>query len=138
MIVWNKVIPAQNLDKYFKQHELIFYHGEFGGSKTLRGDIWEIKRQRNTVHPTMKPIELIEMALNDQPNKEVVYDAFGGSGSTLIACENTGRTCRMMELDPKYAQVIVQRWCDYTQIDIVTINGKQTSWSEYKDAAQTA
>ena len=114
MIVWNKVNPAQNLDKYFKQHEIIWYYGEFGGQKTLRGDIWEIKRQRNTVHPTMKPVELIDLAMEDQPTKKIIYDAFGGSGSTLISAEKNGRKARLMELDPKYCDVIVKRWEDFT------------------------
>jgi len=114
MIVWNKVNPAQHLDKYFKQHEIIFYYGDFGGQKTLRGDVWELKRQRNTVHPTMKPVELIDMAMVDQPDKAVVYDGFGGSGSTLISCEKNHRDCRMMELDPKYCDVIIKRWQDFT------------------------
>lgn len=114
MIVWDKVNPAQNLDKYFKQHELIYYYGDFGGHKTLRGDVWTLKRQRNTVHPTMKPVELIQMALEDQVGKQVVLDVFGGSGSTLIACEKTGRKARLMELDPKYCDVIVKRWEDFT------------------------
>ena len=114
MIIWNKVNPAQHLDKYFKQHEIIFYYGKFGGEKTIRGDIWECKRQRNTVHPTMKPIELIAMALQDNPNKKIVYDGFGGSGSTLIACEQLNRKCYTMELDPHYVDVIIKRWEDYT------------------------
>ena len=114
MIIWNKVNPAQHLDKYFKQHEIIFYYGKFGGEKTLRGDIWECKRQRNTVHPTMKPIKLIAMALDDNPDKKIIYDGFGGSGSTLIACEQLGRSCYMMELDPKYCDVIVKRWENFT------------------------
>jgi len=114
MIVWDKVNPAQNLDLYFKQHEIIFYHGPFGGQKTLRGDVWQIKRQRNTVHPTMKPVELIEMALGDHPDRKVVYDAFGGSGSTLIACEKIGKRARLMELEPKYCDVIVKRWQEFT------------------------
>jgi DNA modification methylase len=114
MIIWNKVNPAQNLDKYFKQHEIIWYVGEFGGQKTLRGDIWEIKRQKNTVHPTMKPVELIEIALKDQPDKKSVIDIFGGSGSTLIAAEKNGRIARLMELEPKYVDVIVKRWQDFT------------------------
>lgn len=114
MIVWDKVNPAQNLDLYFKQHEIIFYHGPFGGQKTLRGDVWQIKRQRNTVHPTMKPVELIEMALGDHPDRKVVYDAFGGSGSTLIACEKVGKRAMLMELEPKYCDVIVKRWQDFT------------------------
>lgn len=114
MIVWNKVNPAQNLDKYFKQHELIWYYGDFGGHKTLRGDVWTLKRQKNTVHPTMKPVELIELAITDQDGKKNVLDIFGGSGSTLIACEKLGRTNFTMELDPKYCDVIVKRWEDFT------------------------
>lgn len=114
MIVWNKVNPAQHLDKYFKQHEIIFYYGDFGGHKTLRGDVWEVKRQRNTVHPTMKPVELIDMAMADQAEKLVVYDSFGGSGSTLISCEKNSKQCRMMELDEKYVDVIIKRWQDFT------------------------
>jgi DNA modification methylase len=114
MIVWNKVNPAQHLDKYFKQHEIIFYYGDYGGHKTLRGDIWTIKRQKNTVHPTMKPVELIEIALEDNKGKKVVFDMFGGSGSTMIACEKQSRNARLMELEPKYCDVIVKRWEDFT------------------------
>jgi DNA modification methylase len=114
MIVWDKVNPAQHLDKYFKQHEIIFYYGDYGGQKTLRGDVWTLKRQKNTVHPTMKPVELIDIALQDNPGKKVVYDGFGGSGSTMIACEKLGRQARLMELDPKYCDVIVKRWEDFT------------------------
>lgn len=124
MIIWNKVNPAQHLDKYFKQHEIIFYYGKFGGEKTLRGDIWECKRQRNTIHPTMKPLELIGMALEDNPNKKIVYDGFGGSGSTLIACEQLNRNCYMMELDPKYIDVIIQRWENFTGKKAVKIEGE--------------
>ena len=114
MIIWDKVNPAQNLDLYYKQHEIIFYHGPFGGQSTVRGDVWQLKRQRNTLHPTMKPIELIEMALEDHPKRKLVFDGFGGSGSTLIACEKTGRQARLMELDPRYCDVIVKRWQDFT------------------------
>jgi len=124
MIVWNKVNPAQHLDKYFKQHEIIFYYGDFGGQKTLRGDIWEMKRQKNTVHPTMKPIELIDMAMQDQPDKSNVYDSFGGSGSTMISCEKNQRNCYMMELDPKYCDVIIKRWQDFTGKQAIHENGK--------------
>jgi len=114
MIVWDKVNPAQHLDKYFKQHEIIFYYGDFGGHKTVRGDVWTLKRQRNTVHPTMKPVELIQLALEDQPNKKVILDVFGGSGSTMIAAEKLGKQARLMELDPKYCDVIVKRWEEFT------------------------
>ena len=122
MIIWNKVNPAQHLDKYFKQHEIIWYYGKFGGEKTIRGDIWECKRQKNTVHPTMKPIELIAMAIEDNPNKKTIYDGFGGSGSTLIACEQLNRNCYMMELDPKYVDVIINRWETFTGKKAVKLN----------------
>ncbi len=134
MIVWDKVNPAQHLDKYFKQHEIIWYCGAFGGEKTLRGDVWQCKRQKNTVHPTMKPLELIGMALQDQPKKKIVYDGFGGSGSTLIACEQLDRTCYMMELDPKYCDVILKRYINLngTSEDVYRINadGTKTKYSD--------
>ena len=62
----------------------------------------------------MKPVELIEIALKDQEDKRNVLDIFGGSGSTMIACEKLGRTNFTMELDPKYCDVIVKRWEDFT------------------------
>ena len=122
-IVWNKVNPAQHLDKYFKQHEIILYHGKFGGQKTLRGDIWEVKRERNTVHPTMKPISLIEIALKDNKEKKIIYDGFLGSGSTLIAAEKLKRKCYGMELDEKYCDVIIERWEQFTGNKAEKING---------------
>ena len=121
-IIWNKVNPAQNLDKYFKAHEIILYSGKFGGQKTLRSDVWEHKRERNTDHPTMKPVALLTMALEDTPEAKTLYDAFGGSGSTLIAAENTNRTCYMMELDPKYCDVIVTRWENLTGLKAELVN----------------
>ena len=124
MIIWDKVNPAQHLDKYFKQHEIIFYYGDFGGHKTLRGDVWKLKRQKNTLHPTMKPVELIEIALQDNLDKKIIYDAFGGSGSTLIACEKTNRKCCMMELDPKYCQVIIDRMKKLDPTLTIKRNGK--------------
>lgn len=122
MIIWDKVNPAQHLDKYYKQHEIIFYYGPYGGQKTLRGDVWQLKRQKNTLHPTMKPIELISMALEDHDKKNI-YDGFLGSGSTLIACEKTGRTCYGIELDPHYCSVIIKRWQDFTGETAVKIDG---------------
>jgi DNA modification methylase len=126
MIVWDKVNPAQHLDKYFKQHELILYYGDFGGHKTLRGDIWKLKRQRNELHPTMKPVELIDMALNDHKGKNNVADYFIGSGSTLIACEKNKRNCFGMELDPKYVDVTIKRWQKYTGKDAYLESTEET------------
>ena len=126
MIVWDKVNPAQNLDKYYKQHELILYYGDFGGHKTLRGDVWKIKRQRNELHPTMKPVELIDIALKDQEGKTKVADYFLGSGSTLIACEKNRRICYGMELDPKYIDVTIKRWQNYTGSKAILESSNET------------
>ncbi len=125
MIIWDKVNPAQHLDKYFKQHEIIYYYGDFGGQKTLRGDVWNLKRKKNTLHPTMKPVELITMALTDQKDKKTVYDGFLGSGSTLIACEKLDRICYGMELDPKYCDVIIKRWENFTGKKAELENGQK-------------
>ena len=125
MIIWDKVNPAQHLDKYFKQHEIIYYYGDFGGQKTLRGDVWNLKRKKNTLHPTMKPVELITMALEDQKDKKTVYDGFLGSGSTIIACEKMDRICYGMELDPKYCDVIIKRWENFTGKKAELENGQK-------------
>lgn len=110
-IVWDKKIPAQNLDKYYKRHEFILYHGKFGGQKTLRGDVIELKRQRSKLHPTVKPIELVEIFIEDGSYLgDYVLDLFLGSGSTLIACEQTNRICYGMEIDPIYVDVILRRY----------------------------
>lgn len=81
------------------------------------GSVWTINKDGAStyVHPTQKPVALSEEALDKTTRKNaVVLDLFGGSGSTLIACEKTARQCRMMELDPKYCDVIIKRWQDYT------------------------
>ena len=62
----------------------------------------------------MKPVELIEIAFEDNKGKKIVFDMFGGSGSTMIACEKQNRHARLMELEPKYCDVIVKRWEDFT------------------------
>ena len=70
---------------------------------------------KSELHPTMKPVALIErMVANSSPRGGLVGDFFGGSGSTLMACERLGRSARLMELDPRYAEVIIRRWQDYT------------------------
>ena len=79
-----------------------------------KGMIKESERQERRVHPTQKPIALAEWCFENYGNPQTVLDFFGGSGSTLIACEKTGRNCYMMELDPKYCDVIVARWEQYT------------------------
>ena len=114
-IVWDKKVRVQNLDKFYKRHEFILYHGEFGGQKTLDGDVWVCDREVRKDHPTAKPVELCERAIRySSENADIVLDLFGGSGATLIAAEKLARKCYMMELDPIYVDVIVKRWEDFT------------------------
>ncbi|MGA7411721.1 MAG: DNA methyltransferase, partial [Bryobacteraceae bacterium] len=78
--------------------------------------LWEEKKPAaNRIHPTAKPVELVERALiNSSKAGDVVADLFGGSGSTLIGCERKGRVARLLEIDPRYADCIVRRWQDYS------------------------
>jgi len=96
-----------------------------------------IDHDRPTVsdlHPTMKPVELVKHFIeNSSIQKWVVADLFGGAGSTLIASETSNRVCYTMELDEKYAQVIVQRYVDYTSNSVIKINGEEVEWNEYKN-----
>lgn len=86
-------------------------------------DVWEAKKVQKTVHSCEKPVDLIVDILDTYHKNSMVLDLFGGSGSTLIACEKTARDCRMMELDPKYCDVIVHRWEDFTGQKAVLANG---------------
>jgi len=81
-----------------------------------QSDIWNYNKPRvNDLHPTMKPVELVERAIkNSSKSRDIVLDLFGGSGTTLIASEKTGRQARLIELDPKFVDVIIKRWEDYT------------------------
>ena len=111
LIVWDKETRIQNLDKFYKQHEFICYLGKLGGEKTVDGDVWRCGRETRKDHPTAKPVELCERAIRHSSEWDsIVLDLFGGSGSTLIACEKLNRRCRMMEIDCVYIQVILDRW----------------------------
>jgi DNA modification methylase len=77
-------------------------------------DVWEAKKVHKTIHSCEKPVDLIVDILDTYHKNSTVLDLFGGSGSTLIACEKTGRDCRIMELDQKYCDVIIKRWQDFT------------------------
>ena len=122
LIVWEKNNWSMGDLKgsFAGQHELIIFahkgRVELIGSRDP--DIWKFKRTPPENHPTQKPVELVEYALS-KVKSGVVLDAFGGSGTTLIACEKTNRTTRLMELDPKYCDVIVKRWQDFTGKDAV-------------------
>ena len=115
LIIWNKGNHTLSNSDYMSKYEPIIYgwfksHLFYGNRSNF--DIWDIERtKKNDLHPTMKPIDLIVQAIkNSSKEKDIVLDLFGGSGSTLIAAEQTRRICYMMEIDPKYCDVIVKRW----------------------------
>jgi DNA modification methylase len=111
-IVWVKPIQHR-MHRYEPCHELIWFWGD-NGSPFYGANVFEAKREIQKFHPTVKPVELVEYCLGSHKDKKVVLDLFGGSGSTLIACEKTARQARLMELDPRYCDVIIKRWEDFT------------------------
>lgn len=119
-LIWVKNNHVLGRTDYNYKHEPILYGWDnvhdFYGDGLHKFSTWEVKKpHKNDLHPTMKPVELIENAcLNSTKKGQNVLDIFGGSGSTLIACEKTGRKSYLMELDPKYCDVIVKRWEDFT------------------------
>lgn len=128
--IWAKQQFVMTRKDYHYKHEPVMYGWKKGAAHEWYTDrkqssVWNFDRPfRNELHPTMKPIELIEYPLkNSSDNNGIVLDLFGGSGSTLIACEKTNRKCFMMELDPHYVDVIVARWEKYTGKKAELING---------------
>lgn len=120
-LVWVKDVFVMGRADYHYRHEAILYGWTPGAAHQEPPDrkqdsVWEIPRpKRSEEHPTMKPLELIIRAIRNSTQKgEIVLDPFGGSGSTLIAAEQTGRKARLVELDPKYCDVIVTRWQNLT------------------------
>ena len=127
-VVWYKNLFGQGT-LYHRQHEDIIFCGNGNYLKDKRNDdvdVWQINSMRNFAgnktakedvgHPTQKPSELSARAIkNSSKQDDIVLDLFGGSGSTLIACEQTNRTCYMMEIDPKYCDVIRKRYANYIE-----------------------
>ena len=116
-IIWAKDRFTLGRSDYQRQFEPILYGWPEGAKHHWcgardQGDVWFIDRpSRNDLHPTMKPVGLVERAIrNSSPRGGLVLDPFGGSGTTLIAAERTGRVARLIELDPRYCDVIVERW----------------------------
>ena len=115
IIIWMKNQATLSMKDYKSRYEPIVY-GRFNdawyGNRGFEEDIWEYQRTlKNDLHPTMKPVPLIgKMVTDGSKEGEIVLDLFGGSGSTMITCEQLGRKCRMMELDPHYCDVIIARW----------------------------
>lgn len=120
MIIWAKNSLTLSRTDYQSQHEPCLYGWIKGGAHKFYGDrkqvsIWRFDKERVEGHTTPKPVSLIERALdNSSKGGDIVTDLFGGSGLTLIACEKTGRKAYLMELDPKYVDVIIKRWQYFT------------------------
>jgi DNA modification methylase len=113
-IVWAKNVFGLGKG-YRHQHEFILFDGLIDPSITNESDLWSIAKDAKYMHPTQKPVQISERAINNSTKpKNIVLDYFGGSGSTLIGCEKTGRQARVIELDPIYCDVIVKRWQDFT------------------------
>jgi len=120
-IQWVKPSLTMSQGDYHSQNEPCLFGWKEGSGRVRVKDrkqttIWHCDRTKEAkVHPTMKPVELCQRAIeNSSVANCIVLDVFGGSGSTLIACEKTNRHARLMELDPKYCDVIVKRWQDFT------------------------
>lgn len=127
LVIWDKGNHTLSNSDYMSMYEPMFYgwvnnHKFYGGKNGM--DIWRIKRTaKNDLHPTMKPVELVEKAVLDgSAINGIVLDLFGGSGTTIIACEKHNRHSRIMELDPKYCDVIVKRWEDFTGKKAMLVN----------------
>ena len=142
--IWVKQSLVLGRQDYQWQHEPVLYGWREGGKHKWYSDrkqttVWRFdKPTRNDVHPTMKPVDLIAYPIeNSSRGGDIVVDFFGGSGSTLIACERTGRVSRTMELDPKYCDVIVKRWQDFTG-QKATLSGDGRTFDEIADGRTQA
>lgn len=120
-LIWNKNSLVMGRQDYQSKHEPCLYGWKDGaahywGSDRTQTTVLDFnKPSRNGEHPTMKPVELFEYQIkNSSKPNDVVLDLFGGSGTTVMACEKSGRRARLMELDPKYCDVIVKRWEEFT------------------------
>lgn len=128
-LIWNKNSMVLGRQDYHWKHEPCLY-----GWKDGAGHLWASDRkqttvidyekpQRNGVHPTMKPVGLFDYQIkNNTKGSDIVLDLFGGSGTTLIACESNGRHARLMEYDPKYVDVIISRWEELTGDKAIKLN----------------
>lgn len=112
-IVWAKNVFGMGRG-YRHQHEFCLFNGKIDEVIKNESDLWEIKKDSKYVHPTQKPVALSVRAFGNHIKLINILDLFGGSGSTLIGAEQTGRKAHLMELDPKYCDVIIKRWQDFT------------------------
>ncbi len=135
--VWDKRVDDKQRDTQ-SDCELAWVKSKWSSVRIFRhlwkGMMKDSERGSARIHPTQKPVALAEWAFDYFKEVNSVIDLFGGSGSTLIACEKTNRHCRMMELDEKYVDVILQRWADFTGKDPIR-EADGAKWSELKNAS---
>ena len=135
-VIWAKNTFTMGRSDYQRQYEPILYGWKEGtdhfwcGARD-QGDVWFVKKPVvNDLHPTMKPVELVERAIrNSSKGRDTVLDPFGGSGTTLIACEKAARQARLIELEPKYCDVIVRRWQEFSGMQAV-LEGDERPFKE--------
>ena len=137
-LVWKKNALVLGRQDYQWIHEPCLYGWKEGASHSWYGDraqttVMEFnKPKKNDVHPTMKPTEMLVYLLKNSTKRgDVVLDTFGGSGSTIIACQQTGRVCRCVELDPKYCDVIRRRWAEH-------VHGEGCDWQKLTPSKECA
>jgi DNA modification methylase len=143
-VIWAKNTFTLGRADYQRQYEPMLYGWKEGADHYWcgardQGDVWFIdKPVRNDLHPTMKPVALVERAIrNSSKSRDIVLDPFGGAGSTLIACEKASRQARLIELDPKYCDVIIRRWQAWTG-EVVTLHGDGRSFEEIAAGREAA
>ena len=141
-IIWAKNTFTLGRADYQRQYEPILYGWKQGADHFWcgardQGDVWLVDKPRvNDLHPTMKPVELIERAIrNSSKSRDIVLDLFGGSGTTLIAAERTGRSARLLELDPKYVDVIIERWQNMTG-QVAVLEGEDRTYDDLRVARE--
>jgi len=127
-VIWAKNSFTMGRSDYQRQYEPILYGwpekgGHYWCGARDQGDVWFINRSiRNDLHPTQKPVELIEKSiLNSSKRRDIILDPFAGSGTTIIACEKTGRRARVIELDPRYVDVSIRRWQEFTGKEAIRV-----------------
>lgn len=132
-IIWAKNTFTMGRADYQRQYEPILYGWPAGNKHFWCGDrsqsdVWNYNKPKvNDLHPTMKPVELVCRAVeNSSKTKDIVLDSFGGSGTTLIACEKLKRQARLIELDPVFCDVIVKRWEEFTGNNAMLAGEKKT------------
>ncbi|WP_208952181.1 site-specific DNA-methyltransferase [Rahnella sp. ChDrAdgB13] len=125
-LIWNKNTHVLSRSDYHWKHEPCLYGWKSGAAHLWAGDrkqstVLECDRpQKNAEHPTIKPVELFEgQILNNTRGGDIILDSFAGSGTTVIACEVTGRNGRLLEVDPRYVDVIIRRWQVFTGLHAV-------------------